>query len=271
MPKPKQPRLSGGGGRLTMPADLVSLACASCGGRVRAEGRGVLPSLPGLAVQCVDLHRCRTLSSVKSASWLLQESMHGDVVQLVAEHDSQATSWSLPWSMHDHTPALSKACQPSIGRASMNACGLPHQIGKSQRRPEDTSSTGRHSCLTAEPTQGHWRKPGFWNVQMGVLRDVYCVLQGPDRRAVHLMLCIAIINQGMASNSIINYAPQLLQSTHTTSSRAVLWTSFITIAKVSASRLFPAARLLQCIGHTATSLHAACNCVGTYQHCCWII
>ena len=67
---------------------------------------------------------------------------------------------------------------------------------------------------------------------MTVLRDVYCVLQGPDRRAVQLMLCIAIINQGMASNSIINYAPQLLQSTHTANSHAVLWTSFITIAKV---------------------------------------
>ena len=67
---------------------------------------------------------------------------------------------------------------------------------------------------------------------MAVLRDVYCVMQGPDRRAVQLMLCIAVINQGMASNSIINYAPQLLQGAHAASSHAVLWTSFITIAKV---------------------------------------
>ena len=110
---------------------------------------------------------------------------------------------------------------------------------------------------------------------MGVLRDVYCVLQGPDRQAVQLMLCIAIINQGMASNSIINYAPQLLQTTHTTSSRAVLWTSFITIAKVSAFRHLPAAHLLLCIGHTATLLHAACNSTSTRPlasgscHCLW--
>lgn len=81
---------------------------------------------------------------------------------------------------------------------------------------------------------GIWRKPGFWQVQLGVLRDVYHVTQGPDRRAVHLALCIAVINQGMASNSIMNYAPQLLQKTHGAGGHAVLWTSFITLAKVGA-------------------------------------
>ena len=103
---------------------------------------------------------------------------------------------------------------------------------------------------------------------MTVLRDVYCVLQGPDRRAVQLMLCIAIINQGMASNSIINYAPQLLQTTHTANSHAVLWTSFITIAKVQATTIlstFVAGPVSFCLTASASGLQelhiikAACH------------
>ena len=81
-----------------------------------------------------------------------------------------------------------------------------------------------------------WRKPGFWQVQLQVLKDVYLVMHGPDRRAVQLALALAVINQGMASNSIINYAPLLLQSVHGAGNNAVLWTSFITLAKVGLPR-----------------------------------
>ena len=74
---------------------------------------------------------------------------------------------------------------------------------------------------------------GFWRVAWDMLRDVWAVMVGEERQAVHIMLWLAIFNQAMASTAIINYAPQLLDAAGLHShADATLWTSAVAAAKV---------------------------------------
>ena len=66
--------------------------------------------------------------------------------------------------------------------------------------------------LTVCVQHGVWRKPGFWQVQLGVLRDVYHVTLGPRQAGGAAGAVHSRHQPGHGqSNSIMNYAPQLLQ------------------------------------------------------------
>lgn len=73
----------------------------------------------------------------------------------------------------------------------------------------------------------------FWRVFWDMMVDIKAVATGPEAPALQVALWLAFFNQAMASSTIINYAPQMLQDAGVRShTAATLLTSTVTIAKV---------------------------------------
>ena len=90
-----------------------------------------------------------------------------------------------------------------------------------------TEVVGEHICSVQTDVS-------FWVTFWEMIKQVKTVAQGEERQAFVIALVLAFVNQGIASSSIINYAPQMIAETgigdHT---KAVFLTSTITAAKVS--------------------------------------
>jgi hypothetical protein len=66
-----------------------------------------------------------------------------------------------------------------------------------------------------------------------MLRDVYVVAKGPERRAFFMAIILAVFNQATASTAVINYAPEVLaaQLRVTEESNAILYPAVISLTK----------------------------------------
>lgn len=73
----------------------------------------------------------------------------------------------------------------------------------------------------------------FWMCLWEMLKQIKGVAQGTERDAFFIALVLAFVNQGIASSSIIYYAPQMIAEAGVKSDiAATLLTSTISAAKV---------------------------------------
>ena len=73
----------------------------------------------------------------------------------------------------------------------------------------------------------------FWHTLCAMLRDMYAVVKGPERKAFAIAAVLAVFDQATASTAVINYAPEVLSSQLgiTSERNAILYPAVIAVTK----------------------------------------
>jgi hypothetical protein len=73
----------------------------------------------------------------------------------------------------------------------------------------------------------------FWHTLWAMLRDMYAVVRGPERKAFAIAAVLAVFDQATASTAVINYAPEVLsaQLGITSERNAILYPAVIAVTK----------------------------------------